>query len=937
MIDWKPEIRQRLAALKLAPTREAEIVEELAQHLEDRYGELLTGGATDAQASREVLGELRESELLTRELRRVERHTAQEPIILGTNRSNSMIADLWQDLRYGARMLMKNPGFTFIAVLTLTLGIGVNTALFTVFNAFMLKPLPLKDPGSLVNFSGVISGAEQSGERYKLFSYLDYLDYRDRNTTLADLVAWNKAAVLLGEAQSRRDDLSDRSGYIFGQIVSANYLTALGAEMALGRGFLPEEDRTPGTHPVVVLSHRFWQRQFDGDPNIVGRTIRMQSQPFTVVGVTSPSFVGTTIDNPEFWVPLMMRDQIVPLGLGENHKGWLTDRDADLFVLLGRLKPGVARGKAQAEMSLIAQQLAQDYPGSTRKTGVVTTSAASFVSFDAKLLSLIVPLLLAFGLVLLIACANVANLLLARAAVRQKEIGVRLALGASRRRVIRQLLTESVLISAIGGLTGLLAASWTLQALYHVLLARLPELPAFLNLELDYRIFGFTLLVALIAGVAAGLAPALQASRPDLASALKDEGSTLGQHLSQSRLRNGLIVTQIAMSLALLIGTGLLLRNLQRAQTIDVGFEPQNLLSVSINLNAAGEQSPRQQEEFRRQLGERVRALPGVKSISQAFRQPSSGQLISTPITIAGQVAPGDRPLRANYNFVSSRHFETLGIQIVRGRGFTEQEANSSAAVVVVSEATAQKFWPGQDAIGQRIGIAAALSPDNDPLSSPPNATVFPFFEVIGIARDTRSGWVYEKDVTYLYVPLWPDNHRGNYLLVRAEGDVQRLIAAVRAEAVAIDPRLSAVVQRTSDHLDEHMTPFRTLALIAGVLGALALLLASMGLYGVMSFVVTQRTREIGVRIALGAQSGDVVRLFLKEGLRLTVIGLSVGLAGGVVISRLLATVLVDLSPLDPLAFGGVSIVLTLVALLACWIPARRATRVEPLVALRCE
>lgn len=850
-----------------------------------------------------------------------------------------MIADLWQDLRYGARMLMKNPGFTFIAVLTLTLGIGVNTALYTVFNAFMLKPLPLKDPDRLVNFSGIFSGAEQSGERYKLFSYLDYLDYRDRNTTLADLVAWNKAAVLLGEAQSGRDDLSDGSGYIFGQIVSANYFAALGAEMALGRGFLPEEDRTPGTHSVVVLSHRFWQRQFDGDPNIVGKTLRMQSQPFTVVGVTAPEFVGTTIDNPEFWVPLMMRDQIVPLGLGENHKRWVTDRDADLFGLLGRLKPGASRGKAQAEMSLIAQQLAQHYPGRTRKTGVVTTSGASFVSFDAKLLSLIVPLLLAFGLVLLIACANVANLLLARAAVRQKEIGVRLALGASRRRVIRQLLTESVLIAAIGGLTGLLAASWTLHALYHVLLARLPELPASLNLEPDYRIFGFTLLVVLIAGVAAGLAPALQASRPDLASALKDEGSALGQHLSQSRLRNGLIVTQIAMSLTLLIGTGLLLRNLQSAQTIDVGFEAQNLLSVSINLNAAGEQSAPQREELRRQLAERLRALPGVKSISQAFRQPSSGQLVSTPITIAGQAAPGDRPLRANYNFVSSRHFETLGIQIVRGRSFTDQEANSSAPVVVVSEATAQKFWPGQDAIGQRIGIAAALSPDteNDPMSSPLNATVFPFFEVIGIARDTRSGWVYERDGTYLYVPLWPENHRGNYLLVRAEGDVQRVIAAVRDEAEAVDPRLSAVVQRTSDHLDEHMTPFRVLALIAGVLGALALLLASMGLYGVMSFVVTQRTREIGIRIALGAQSGDVVRLFLKEGLRLTIIGLSVGLAGGVGISRLLAAVLFDLSPLDPLAFGGVSTVLALVALLACWVPARRATRVEPLVALRCE
>ncbi|PYT04222.1 MAG: hypothetical protein DMF60_15960 [Acidobacteria bacterium] len=430
----------------------------------------------------------------------------------------------------------------------------------------------------------------------------------------------------------------------------------------------------------------------------------------------------------------------------------------------------------------------------------------------------------------------------------------------------------------------------------------------------------------------------MQASRPDLTSALKDEGSVFGQHLSQSRLRNALIVTQIAMSLALLIGTGLLLRNLQRAQTIDVGFEAQNLLSVAINFNSAGQQSAQQREELRRQLAERLRALPGVESVSQAFRQPSSGQLVSTPITIPGQTSPGGRPLRANYNFVSSGHFETLGIRIVRGRSFTDQEANSNAPVVVISEATAQKFWPGQDAIGQRLGIAAAAldpNPDRDPARGILNATVFPSYEVIGIARDTRSGWVYEKDGTYLYVPLGLNNHTGNYLLVRTAGDTQSVMAAVRGEAEALDSGLRTVVQRTADHLAEHLTPFRALALIAGVLGAAALLLASIGLYGVMSFVVTQRTREIGVRVALGAQGGDVVRLFLKEGLRLIVIGIAIGIAGGAGISRLLASALVDLNPLDPLAFGGVSIFLALVALLATYLPARRAMNVDPMEALR--
>jgi macrolide transport system ATP-binding/permease protein len=846
-----------------------------------------------------------------------------------------------QDLRYGLRTLVKKPAFTFVAVATLALGIGVNTALFTLFDAFMLKPLPLKDPGSLVKLVGI----DQRGERRNLFSYPDYLDYRERQTKLTEIVAWNKVAVVLGEAQAAHDDLSvisDVSGYIFGQIVSTNYFSMLGAEMTLGRSFLPEEDRTPGTHPVVVLSHGFWQRQFDGDPNIIGKTIKLQTHPFTVVGVTAREFIGTTPDTPAFWVPLMMRDQVIPL-TGWNYKRWLTARSADSFVLLGRLKPGVSQAQAGAEMSLIAQGLAQRYPDQNRVTGVMMKSSASFVPFDAELLPLILPMLVAVALVLLIACANVANLLLARAAMRQKEIGVRLALGASRLRVIRQLLTESVLVSAIGGLAGLLAAWWTLRTLYPLVLARMP-IPAtmrdsfFLNLEPDYRIFSFTLLVALLAGIAAGLAPALQASRPDLTSALKDEGSTFGQHLSQSRLRNGLIVIQIAVSLALLIGAGLLVRNLLKTQTIDVGFEAQNLLSVNVSLNASGDGTSQKQMEIRRLFAERLRALPGVKSVSQAFRQPLSGRPPSTPISIAGQAAAEGRPSQAHYNFVSPQHFETLGIRIVRGRSFTEQEANANAPVVVVSEATAQKFWPGQDAIGQRIGIAAAAispAPDGDAARANLNPTIFPSYEVIGIARDTRSGWVWQKDETYLYAPLGPDDQRGNYLLVRTENDAKNMIAVVRYAAEAIDPRLIVSSQWTADHLNVQMTSFRALAIIAGVLGALALLLASIGLYGVMSFVVTQRTREIGVRLALGAQGGDVVRLFLKEGLRLTMIGIAAGLAGGVGISQLLASVLVDLSSLDPLAFGGVALFLALVALLAIYLPARRATKVDPMTALR--
>jgi putative ABC transport system permease protein len=549
------------------------------------------------------------------------------------------------------------------------------------------------------------------------------------------------------------------------------------------------------------------------------------------------------------------------------------------------------------------------------------------------------------ALVLLIACANVANLWLTRASQRQKEIGVRLALGASRGRIIRQLLTESVLVASLGGLAGLSLAVWLLKGLYHVLLASAPIPPLwrdsiFLNFTPDYRVFGFTLLMALLAGLAAGLAPALQASRPDLNATLKDEGSTFGRRLSQSRLRNGLIVAQMAVSLTLLVSAGLLTRNLLKLQTVETGIQVRNLFSVVADLD---EPNPPRQLELRRQLADRLRALPGVQSVSQALRQPFGGAG-ATPITLDNQAYNPDRSLSAKYNFVSPTHLATLGIPLVRGRNFTEQETNSGAPVVVISESTAQKLWPqlkdAGAAIGKHIGVAAAaLKADDDNLQAKIGAVAvaenFPQYEVIGVAGNTRSGRVTQPDDVFLYLPLKPDSSLGEFLLVRATGEPQSVMAAVRGEAEALDPRLNVVVQRTAEHLQFQTIPFRVAANIAVTLGLLALFLATVGLYGVMSFVVTQRTREIGIRISLGAEPRAVIALILRQGLRLIVYGVALGLAGGAGISRLLAAALVDLSPLDPLAFGGVSVCLTLVALLACWIPARRATKVDPLTALR--
>jgi putative ABC transport system permease protein len=810
---------------------------------------------------------------------------------------------LFKDIHYGIRSLMKRPGSAAIAVITLALGIGANAAIFSFVNGLLLRPLAgVEQPERLV---GIYTSDFSSG-RYGTSSYPDYLDFRQQAEAFTNLAASESAVLNLAGAES-----TER---LRGAYVTSNYFDVLGVNARVGRTLRSEDDARGDANPGVVISHALWQRRFGADPAVVGRPVTLNNRVYSIIGVTAESFRGLRLGpQPELWLPLTEESKAEARG----NRG---------LRIIGRLRDGVTIEQAQAQISAIADRLARAYPqtnmGTLAQPDVPRPmSVVQEARVDPQMqegVRLVTSLLLVVvGLVLLIACANVANLLLAWASSRRREIAIRLALGASRGRLIRQLLTESILLALIGGVAGLCVGLWTADLIPGFFP---PGEASGIDLSLDWRVLGFTTVVTLVTGVLFGLAPALQASRPDMVSSLKDEKGRVRGGM-RFGLRNVLVTAQIAISVLLLVGAGLFLRSLRSAVKFDPGFESQHLLLASLNTDGK-QMNDAQQQGFYQQLIERVGSQPGVRSVSLTKVVPLAGGGQRRNVWIEGYQPQPNEDTELNTNVVGLNYFNTVGIPVVQGRDFGAQDRTGSPGVVLVNEELAHRYFPGQSAVGKRLRM------DSEG----------PYLEIVGVVRTAKYRNLRETPLPFIYIPLAQEMQSNMTLLIRTVGDPATMLPTMRRELQQIDKNVPVYAVKTmTEQIDAALSADRMTAVLLGIFGAAALLLATVGLYGVMSYSVAQRTHEIGVRMALGAQTLDVLRLVVKNGMTLSLIGLAIGLAAAFAFTRIMATLLFEVTPTDAMTYAIVSVGLLLVALLACYIPARRATKVDPLVALRYE
>jgi len=813
------------------------------------------------------------------------------------------------DLRLALRLLLKSPGFTLIAVLTLGLGIGANTAIFSFINTFFFKSLPFERPDELVSVYTI----DERNPGFLPLSPLNYADFRDHNQVFSSMGSHGFVPVTMM--------IGPEPNSLTGELVSGNYFDLLGLTPVLGRTFRPDEYRADGSSPVVVLNHNFWTTRLNANPGVIGQTYVINGLGYTVIGVMPAGFRGlNTFNNPAFWAPSTMHDQIYTGLL----KGFYTERRALIWNVFARLKPGVSLAAAEAGLKPIAEKLAQDYPAANTGRSIRLVSLAESMigpNFRNNIIQAGALLLSLSGLVLLIACANVANLLLARATARQREVAVRIAVGANRGRLIRQFVTESMLLSLLGGIAGIGIAIWTQDVLWSL---RPPFLPDGITVSLDGRVLGFGLLVSLLTGLLFGLAPAWITTKPELTTMLKEEskGSSATPLLS---LRNSLVAGQIALSVIALVIAGLFIRSLRHAQQVNPGWNTKNVALFGVNLAAQGYTPERSLAYYQRAL-ELVRALPGVNDATVATTVLLNGGGALRTIRPQG----ADDKLRTTgqlmgYSHLAPGYFKTMGIPFVAGRDFTGADDERHPLVVVINENLAKLAWPGENPLGKTVKVFGSEN----------------LVEVVGVVRDVTFDNIGEDPKPYIFFSIAQEGSRGSgnpTLHIRTQTDAVALTPLLRKQLQTIDPNLPFVnVTTIEENISQGLWAPRTGATLLGAFGLLAVLLASLGVYGVMSYTVNRRAREIGIRMAIGAQTSDVMRLILHRGLIIAVAGLVVGLGAALLVARYFQNFLIGVNASDPATYAVIALLLAGVALLACWLPARRATKVDPLIALRSE